>query len=50
MTDKEFLTWIHDRFIEVYNEPSTVDYLQKLREIIKTIPPQQITPVKYYEQ
>lgn len=44
MKDKLFLQWIHDRIIHVYGESKSVDYLHKLRAIIKTIPDDQLTP------
>lgn len=36
MKDFEHLQWIHDRIINVYNESENVDFLIRLREIIKT--------------
>jgi len=36
MKDFEHLQWIHDRIINVYNESENVDFLVRLREIIKT--------------
>jgi len=36
MKDSEHLQWIHDRIINVYNESENVDFLIRLREIIKT--------------
>ena len=32
----EHLQWIHDRIISVYGESKNVDFLIKMREIIKT--------------
>jgi hypothetical protein len=36
MKDFEHLQWIHDRIINVYNESENVDFLIRLRKIIKT--------------
>ena len=36
MKDFEHLQWIHDRIINVYNENENVDFLIRMREIIKT--------------
>lgn len=44
MTDKQFLTWIHERLVHVYYEDSYMDYMWKLRSIIQTIPEDQTTP------
>ena len=33
MTDKEFLNWIIDRLIYVYNESPHVDFIHRLRNI-----------------
>lgn len=35
MTDKEFLTWIRDRIVNVYGENPNVDFILRLNEIIK---------------
>lgn len=35
------LQWIHDRIINVYKESENVDFLVKLREIIKTMKEQE---------
>jgi hypothetical protein len=35
MTDNEFLQWIYDRMVNVYNENELFDYMQKFRGIIE---------------
>lgn len=37
MKDSEHLQWIHDRIINIYNESENVDFLIRLRDIIKTM-------------
>jgi|SaaInlV_200m_DNA_2_1039689.scaffolds.fasta_scaffold117905_2 hypothetical protein len=37
MENSEHLQWIHDRCIEVYKESENVDFLIRMREIIKEI-------------
>ena len=44
MNDREFLMWIHERLEHVHKESSSVDYMHKLRAVIKATPPGQITP------
>ena len=44
MKDKEFLQWIHNRLKEVHKENVDVDYMHKLRAIIKDYPDDKITP------
>lgn len=44
MNDKEFLQWIHDRLEHVHKENPLVDYMWKLRAIIKATPKEQVTP------
>jgi len=44
MNDREFLMWIHERLEHVHKESPIVDYMHKLRAIIKAIPPDQRTP------
>ena len=34
MTDKEFLTWIRDRIVNVYEESPSVDFVRRLEEVI----------------
>ena len=38
MKDREFLMWIHERLEHVHNEDPCVDYMHKLRNIIKDTP------------
>ena len=38
MTDKKFLNWIADRFVNRYGESENVDFVQKLRAIAKATP------------
>lgn len=35
--DSEHLQWIHDRIVNVYNESENVDFLHRLRDIIKEV-------------
>ena len=35
--DTKHLKWLHDRFVNVYNENENVDFLIKLRNIIKEL-------------
>lgn len=44
MTDKQFLTWIHERLVHVHNENNCMDYMWKLRAIIQATPDEQVTP------
>jgi hypothetical protein len=37
MTDREFLIWIHRRLVNVHKESELVDYMHKLRSIIRRI-------------
>ena len=43
MKDKEFLQWIHDRLQHQHGENPYVDYMHKLRAIIKETNPEQVT-------
>lgn len=43
MKDKEFLNWIYERLVHVHGEPENVDYMNKLRCIIKMTDPEQVT-------
>lgn len=43
MKDKNFLAWLHERLELVHNENPNVDYMHKLRAIIRTIPKDQET-------
>lgn len=44
MKDREFLTWIHKRLEKVHGESPNVDYMHKLRAIIRATPLDQETP------
>jgi len=44
MKDREFLIWLHERLTDVHGENSHVDYMHKLRAIIKATPKDQLTP------
>ena len=44
MNDREFLMWIHERLEHVHKENSLVDYMHKLRCIIRATPADQRTP------
>lgn len=44
MRDKDFLCWIHERLEKVHGESPLVDYMHKLRAIIKSMPEGQETP------
>lgn len=44
MKDREFLTWLHDRLVKNHGEPECVDYMHKLRAIIKSTSPDKTTP------
>jgi hypothetical protein len=44
MKDQEFLIWIHERLTEVHGEKPTMDFMHKLRAIIKATPPEKVTP------
>lgn len=39
MRDRDFLIWIHERLENVHGESPIVDYMHKLRGIIKNTPP-----------
>lgn len=43
MKDKDFLNWVADRFVNVLGESEHVDFVQKLRAIADTLPPEQDT-------
>ena len=42
--DREFLMWLHFRLEHVHGESSCVDYMHKLRAIIKGTPKDKRTP------
>ncbi len=44
MTDQEFLCWIYERLEHVNGDSPLVDFIHKLRAIIKVVPNDQITP------
>ena len=44
MFDREFLMWIHDRLACVYGESELLDYMHKLRAIIRATSKDRITP------
>ncbi len=44
MEDQEFLMWLHERLTEVHGESPHVDYMHKLRAIIRATDPEKITP------
>lgn len=46
MTDKEFLTWIYQRLLNVYHEYELVDYMWRLRAIINRLNPELKTNIK----
>ena len=37
MTDKEFLSWVHDRLHYQHHEDPKIDYMIRLRKIINEI-------------
>ena len=44
MTDRDFLIWLHERLTNTHGENPLVDYMHKLRAIIKETPKDKITP------
>ena len=44
MRDREFLIWLHTRLEHVHHERPIVDYMHKLRSIIRNIPEDQDSP------
>lgn len=44
MQDREFLMWLHERLQHVHHESPIVDYMHKLRAIIRATPKNQETP------
>ncbi len=44
MYDRDFLIWIYNRLINVHGENEHVDYMHKLRAVIKATPGDQLTP------
>lgn len=44
MKDRAFLTWLHERLVNVHDEPPTADYMHKLRAIVRATPADIETP------
>ena len=44
MNDRDFLIWLHARLTDVHGENPHMDYMHKLRAIIKATPADQLTP------
>ena len=44
MNDRDFLVWLHGRLQFVHGEDPTVDYMHKLRAIIRDTPLDQYSP------
>ena len=44
MYDRNFLIWIYSRLANVHKENEHMDYMSKLRAIIKATPADQLTP------
>lgn len=44
MRDREFLMWLHARLTEIHGESPLVDYMHKLRAVIRATPADQYTP------
>ncbi len=47
MNDKEFLTWLYFRLLNVYHESPNCTFCYKLAAIIDVIPSDQITLVTF---
>lgn len=47
MKDKEFLEWLVDRLVFVYNESPNIDFVLKLKSIARHTPKNKITPNKF---
>jgi serine/threonine protein kinase len=43
MKDREFLKWLHERLEHVHGESPIVDYMHKLRAIIRDTPPDRVS-------
>ncbi len=43
MNDRDFLIWIHERLTNVHKESPLVDYMHKLRAIIRNTPKDKAT-------
>lgn len=44
MNDREFLCWLHERLVIVHGEDRCVDYMHKLRAIIRDTPKDRVSP------
>jgi hypothetical protein len=44
-TDREFLTFIHDRLLNVHHENELLDYMHRLRAIIAKLPADRTTSI-----
>ena len=44
MGDKKFLEWIYNRLLYQYKENPDIDYMRKLKSIIESTDPKQLTP------
>jgi len=44
MDDKDFLIWLHERLVYQHCESANVDFMHKLRAIIRDTPSGKITP------
>lgn len=44
MKDQDFLVWLHERLEHVHGEHPQLDYMHKLRAIIKATPKDKVTP------
>jgi hypothetical protein len=44
MKDRDFLIWLHERLTEVCGESAIVDYMHKLRAIIRDMPSDKESP------
>jgi hypothetical protein len=44
MNDREFLIWLHARLVTVHGEDQLLDYMRKLRAIIRATPKDKLTP------
>lgn len=44
MRDRDFLAWLHERLEYVHKENPHMDYMHKLRAIIKNMDKEQCTP------
>ncbi len=44
MKDRDYLIWLHDRLTNVHKENPHMDYMHKLRAVIKTTPADKETP------